>query len=767
MKISFKKIGLLANILVATVLLFLSFGKILRSPNEFFFAQGGDGLKSSFGSYYLLQYDTAYFHTNCMGYPYGESVFFTGDQPLIVNTFKCLKNIGIDAQNNMIGILNFWMLVSIVIGSIFIYLLLIDLKLPWYYSIAVANIIAFLSPQMGRLGGHFDLAYLYFLPLFLLLLKKFFDKPSIKISILTAFVLFFTLGTHAYFYALYAFWIFFLLIYAYVYEKERFNKISHLLLHLVIQIAVPYVIFSLFTIHYANDRSAFPWGFFNTRSFPEAVFLPLDKPYSNYLNFSYINWEGLAYVGLVSSITTVVLLIRFFKSIRFKNKFSLERRLNVTDHHFLNALLIGAVVALMISFAYPFQWHLQKLLNYTGPFRQFRASGRFNWLFYYTINLISYYLIWKFYEKKKTLFAKVLIILALGWGSYDAYLNIKGKEHWLSNHNDSLKDLNNELPENRWINKINTADYQAILSFPFFHVGSETYWIINSDESVNNGFISSWKTGLPLFNVMLSRTSLSHSMSGLEFYFEPLAPFSILNDLPNHKDILLLKTKKGTLNQNEERFFKYALLIEQNEILDVYQLTVDSIIKLQADYTKEIISQVNAKNDTLLANSNSYIHQSFGSKQINWPGEGEHPILNPKHASTFLDTTLISDTAEITISFWMKDLNKDIIPRSTLKVGTRTQNGAWQQKSIETLFRLVKYVGHDGWGLVEFTFKPEPDNTNIRLEIWNDLVTSQTIEIDEILIRESTQDVFYKGTDFVYKNNRFIKLNSLLYATMN
>jgi hypothetical protein len=320
-----------------------------------------------------------------MNYPYGESVFFTGGQPIIIITLKAIKALGFDLSSQLIGIINIWMLFSIVFASIFIYLLLIELKLPWHYSIVVSNIIVFLSPQIERFTGHFNLAYVYFLPLFLYLLKRFYNKPLYKISIVIGILSLVALATHAYFFALYGFWIFFLLLYGFLYEKEKFGKVSHILVHLAIQIIIPYFIFSLLTFSYPSDRSTYPWGFFMTRSFPEAVFLPLGKPYGSLFHFSYIKWEGIAYIGLVASITTLVLIINFFKTRKRTSKISLQKLLDVTDNSFLNAVLLGSVIALFLSFAYPFQWQMQNLLNYTGPFRQFRASGRFNWLFFYCI----------------------------------------------------------------------------------------------------------------------------------------------------------------------------------------------------------------------------------------------------------------------------------------------------------------------------------------------------------------------------------------------
>ncbi len=745
-----------AVLAVAFTLLFVFFGNILLSPNYVFFAPGGDGLKSTFGSYYHLQYDTAYLHTNSMNYPFGESVFFTGNQPLVINTLKLLKATGIDTSSHMTGILNVWMLLSMVWGVFFLYLLLRKLNLPWGYSLIVSNIIIFMSPQLGRFGGHFNLAYLYFLPLFLYLLKIFYDKPSYKISLVLSLLSFVALFTHAYFLALYAFWIIFLLIYIYFEKRNPSIKIVSLIIHFTIQIVLPFIIFSLFTWNYPSDRCSFPWGFFATRSFPESVFLPVGKPYGKFLHFTYLKWEGIAYVGLVS---TIVFLFLFYKYFKNKKRGVIEW-LSFTDNKFLSAIFLGAFVALFISFAYPFQWYLDWLLKYTGPFKQFRAIGRFNWLFYYTINIISFYLIWNFYKKKKSTLSKIILVAALLWGSYDAWLNVKGRENIINNKIVQLEDTENKLPENSWINNINTNEFQAILSVPFFHIGSEMYWIDAPGDMVKNSFIVSWKTGLPLIPVMLSRTSLSQTMQALVLYFEPQSEYEILKKF-NNKDILLLHQNNAELNPNEQRFINYASLIDSNKYYSVYRLPVDSIKQLNVDFRKKLIAEASDsllvfKNNFLVSDTNTeFIYQSFGNKLPDY-SHTSYLKSNIKKTCFVIDTTLFDNTNTVTISFWMKDLNKDLIPRSLLKINAMDDKGNWGARFKKSVFHLVKYVNSDGWGLVEFEYTPKINNERFRIEIWNKLVISGEFGFDDILIRESGSNIFYKTDDFIFKNNRYI-----------
>jgi len=749
----------LLNLLVSTIILFIVFGNILSSPNYVFFSKSGDGLKSTFGSYYHLQYDSSYWHTASMNYPYGESVLFTGGQALIINTLKLLSNFGIDLSNQLTGILNTWLLLSIVWAALFLFLLLRDFKLPWWYALIAANIITFLSPQMARFGGHFNLAYVYFLPLFLYLLKRFFDHPTYKMSFIIGAVSFLALGTQAYFFALYAFWIFFVLLYGYFYEKDRFGKLLPSFLHLLIQIVLPFILFNLLTISEASDRSAFPWGFFETRSFPEAVFLPADKDYARFIHFSYFKWEGIAFVGMVASITTLVIIINYIKK-----KIKVRTRWHeLSGNAFLDAILLGSVVALLISFAYPFQWDLQWLLKYTGPFKQFRAIGRFNWLFYYTINIVAFYLVWNFYQNKKSLFSKIILIAALLWGTYDAYLNVRGNGKWLDNSIPQLADVQNKLPENQCYNQINPKDFQAILTIPYFHIGSEVYWIGHSSEAEKNSFIASWKTGLPLVSVMLSRTSISQTMKSLALYFEPLSKYEILEEYPNKKDLLLLRQKNELLNENEARFMQYAIPLSDNKQFRLFRLPLDSMKKMNYDFRNRIIRQASdsnlvEQNGFLISDLGSpFIYQSFGNKTP----DNRHSIsllsADAMQTCILMDTVLFDDTNALMISFWMKDLNQDLIPRSQIKLNVKGSEGGFRQKFSGTVFKQVKYVNAGGWGLVELEYHPAKANERLRIEISNDLVSGGNFAFDDVLICQKNNAIFFRGKDFVFKNNRFVK----------
>ncbi len=739
------------TIIVSFVFLYIFYGKILNDPGKYFFANGGDGFKSYYGTFYHYKYDKSYTYTYSQNYPYGDNIFYSDSQPIISNT---LKFFNIDCD--IVKLLNLLMLFSIPLGSLFIFLLLRRLNMPAVYSLIAAVIIAFMSPQLSRMSGHFSLSYIFFIPLYLYLLHYFFSNKSYYVSILIGIVSFIGLITHAYFFAFFGFFSFFMIIVYTIQDKKNFPFIKTFLPHFTIQIIIPFLLFQLFILGSATDRTSYPWGFFSTNATPESVFLPIGKPYSKFIHFSHVSWEGIAYVGLVVTIVFIIGFINYLINVNKRKWFVLN------DNMFLNAALWASLIALFFSFTYPFKWELKWLWNYMGPLKQFRASGRFAWLFFYTSNIIAFYTIGKYYKQKKSIISVVLVIIAVSWGLYDAYLNVKKREQYLAKDIPEIKDINNTLEQNRWINNIDVSKYQAILPIPFFHVGSEVYWISPSSEIKKIAFTVSWKTGLPINAVLLSRTSISQTIKSLAYYFEPLSPFKITKEYPNKKDLLLLYYKNGKTNPNEKRFLKYGTLISENKTYKAYSLPIDSIFKLNDKYRNNIIKKIEETdslclNDFISTINTAFIYESFGNIFPEFPYGKSHLTLNAKKNNIIFGTTLFANTDSVYISFWMNNLNKDLIPRSRIKIKRKDFKGHFHQIQIKSVHRCVKYIDSSGWGLVELSYKPKNQYEYIRIELRNNLVTGGEIQVDDVLIRNKHHNVCFNNNDYVYINNRYIK----------
>jgi len=744
------------SVFVASSLLLIFYFPVLHNPGSYLFSTGGDGLKSYYCSYYHVKYDTTYLYTQCMNYPYGESVFYSDSQPLISNSLILLKKLGIDLTDNIIAILNFLMLFSIVPGVLFIYLLLARLNLPHWYSILVAVLIVFLSPQLDRMGGHFSLSYVFFIPLYLLQMHGFYQSNKLRHSILMGVTSFIGLLTHAYFFAFFGILSFFMLLIWWITKKDKFHNLTHSLLYFGLQIILPFILFQLLSIGISTDRTNYPWGYFYNRSSPAAVFLPIGKPYGTFINFPDLSWEGIAYIGLVPFIVILFGTFHYLKKLRIK------RWMMLIENDYINAALWASIVAVIFSFAYPFQWKLQWLWNYMGPLKQFRAEGRFAWIFFYVINIAAYYSIWKWYSAKKNRLSLILLIFPLAWGAFDAYLNAYNREKNLKNQVVEIYDVNNNLPKDKWINDINISEFQAIIPLPYFNIGSEVYWYGSSQSSELTAFTVAWKTGLPINAILLSRTSVSESIKSLALVQEPLDMFEIVKDYKSKKDFLLLVQKQDSLSDYEKNYQNYAGIIAENDNYKVFRLPFDSLVKIPSDYRKKLKEE--AENKSLYAkdifyvsdSTSDFIYQSFGNKSP----DKDHSIncftFQATSSEIIIDTLLFNSTEAVKISFWMNDLNKDLIPRTIITLETRKNDSEYQQQIQTSVFKFVKFVNCEGWGLVELEYTPAETSERLRIQLYNNLLTKGKLTIDDILIRQNHNNVFYNSDGIIFKNNSII-----------
>lgn len=742
----------LSALLVPFIILFVFFGSILKNPGNYFFAPGGDGLKSYFGSYYHLKYDEKLWHSVNQNYPYGESVFYGDSQPFITNILIVLKNAGIDLSDDLVALLNLTMLLSIVLGAFVLYLLLRKLGLPYLYSVSVACIIAFLSPQLDRLGGHFSLSYVFMIPLFLYLYYRFFLKPGYLNSFLTGLLVFIGLGLHAYYFAFFGLIIIFGSFIRLFNKNENFRFYPDFLVHITIQLILPYLLVSAMSLGYPADRTAYPWGFFNTKAFFESVFLPNGKPYARFIDIHYLNWEGIAYIGMVAVIGFILGISNYFKT-HFK-----EKPLQLHPQPYISILLWVSILALFFSFTFPFSWGLEWLWNYMGPLRQFRASGRFAWIFYYVINIAVFYSLWRWYENSRKIHYILVLLFCLGWGAYDAYLNVRGRENILKNEIPELTQKTDIHNSYNWISKIPISEFQAIISLPYYHIGSEVYWIDGSGNSAKTAFIASWKTGLPVCDVMLSRTPIHQSVKNLALKWEPLQAFQILKDFPDKKDLLLMAQKGEVTDENELRLINYSQMLTENEQFSVYRLPFNAFEKIRNDLSNSVVEEMKnrpVKNGFIVNDTKKdFRFISFGD-DLSKPGIKVKSI-DPKKSEVILDTVLFSDTSEVKISLWMKDLDKDLIPRSRVILNYLNSEGNFEEVYNNDVFRLVKFVDKEGWGMIEMNYKPKGPSETLRIYMTNNLITGGKIGVDNILIRPVSLDVYYMGKDFIFKNNRVI-----------
>jgi hypothetical protein len=661
--------------------------------------------------------------------------FFTDCQPMIVNPVKMLAHIGLDFRSQIVGIINLFMLISIVLAALFICLIFLELKVSWWFA-AVASVgITMLSPQIGRLGGHFSLAHLMWLPMLVWLLMRFNKNKTYLLSGIIGLVTFFAAGMHMYFFALFGF--LFLFFWTYIlYTNQMTFRNYKWILHLFIQLILPLILVQFIVGSNDNitDRTTHPWGFFNYRANPASVLLPIGKSYAKFLSeiklFRNMEWEAFAYVGMVSLIGFVTGLIMMIRRMTKKQQWW-----KVSDHSLINVFFWASVASLLLSFSIPFNLGLGFLLEYLGPIQQLRALSRFSWLFYYLINILVFYGIFKLMKQRWPM--KIMAGLALVFLFYDGYLNVKVYAPILNNRVAELEDVSNSSPENAWVSLIDVENYQAILPLPYFHVGSENVWREPKCDILRQSFIVSLKSGLPSMGVMLSRTSLSEAYKSLALVSNVVSPFMILKDLPNQKPLLLMVENCNDLTSPEKNLVQHSSLVWQGPKFAFYQLSLTNLNAVALDGEEAFKNEMNTiyegrADSTQLLYFNGFENNpqkdafqgagAFSGEIKNWNRVLEEKIKNG----------LPGDTCEIL--FWVKGYETDLMPRSIFefvqKNGEETVDYKYDQ--FQHFYCSLK----DGWMRVRIPFVLKSANDLVMLSIRNGDLKHFQLLVDDVIIRK-------------------------------
>lgn len=729
------KRGILLTLVLSFAVLLVFFGPLLKDPNRVYFSSNGDGLKSYVGAIYHLEHDTTLFRMNALNYPYGEMAFFTDCQPMITNPVKILSDIGIDFRPYIVGIINMFMLLSIVLGAIFICLIFLDLKVSWWFSALAAVGICMLSPQIGRLGGHFSLSHIMWLPMLIWLLMRFDKNKSYWISAAIGLVTFLAAGMHMYFFALFGFLFLFYWCHSLYIKRFDFRNYRWIL-HLFIQLILPLILVQLIvgfndTI---TDRTAHPWGFYNYRANPASVLLPIGKSYATFLSnfkiFQNMEWESLAYVGLVSLIGFICGIFLMIRRIVKK-----ESWWKVSEHRLINVFFWASVASLLLSFSIPFNLGLQFLLDYLGPIQQLRALARFSWVFYYLINILVFYGI--FSLMKSSLTRKILAMLALTFLFYDGYLNVKVYAAILNNRVAELEDKTNSTPENAWVSLIDASQYQAILPLPYFHVGSENVWVEPKCDILRQSLIVSLKSGLPSLGVMLSRTSISQSYKSLSLVTDPISQFTLLKELPNQKPLLLMVDNCKNLTAPEINLFKHSTMVWQGPKFGFYSLPIAQLDSIAIRGQRSFDNEMKAIHDGAIDSAKvlffngfeNSIHEGSFAGKGSFSGEmGEWNHL----VDMTLKNGMPGDTCEIL--FWAKGFEKDLFARSIFEFVQKDRDQTIDYKYDQ--FQRYICSLKDGWMRIRISFILKTTNDRVMLAVQNKDLKHFNLIVDDLIIQK-------------------------------
>lgn len=761
----FKKVilekGFLICFLFSCLVTYIYFGKLFSNPNSIFFGTSLDATQVYFNSVFHAKYDKDFLNSLSMFYPYSESSFFTACMPLLTTVVKYAG-----LENYTVGIINILMLLSFPISAMFLYLIFKEYRIPILFAAISSVCIAFLSPQILRLLGHFTLSFGCVIPLTIWLILKFKNNPTYLKSVIIAVNLFFWATMHMYLYVflvaiISSYWIF--VVINFKNEKVKFKE---LIFHYFVQIILPFLLLQLliFLVDTKGVRTNSPWGFFVYFSNISGIFYTSNPLYTLFYNIfnlhSDVSYEGVAFIGMAAVIFCFFIAVKIILGII---RFKVASIFNVMNDSFLSTLFYCSIFCLLFSFCIPFKYGFENLLNYMGFLKQFRALGRFTWIFYYVINICLI-----IYVSKMSLIVKkyglnyILMFLVVGLLGFDGYNNIKSVEANLNNSNKQWTSEIDNLPELNWLKTIDSNDYQAILSLPHFQTGSEN--LISktiSEKSVKISCLISIKTGLPLISVLGSRLVLDRAYENLRVTTEPTGNLpKIFYDFKNQKDILIIAIN-NECNEYEKEIISYSRSLFMSDDYCIYKISLSQLKKYYENYSKHKMQF--AKSNCIFKFENYFTNDTLGGivfqdfkNNSNVIGCFDKGVLTGKcsNYTTIINSEIPNNNDSlITLSFWVKNLQHDLMGRTNFEITAKTK----ENEVYSILYsNFVFHYGQldDNWAQIEYSFKIKNKTDVINATIWNPELKDVDLIIDDVLLKPTKTNIYFSTNNGIIFNNK-------------
>ncbi len=736
--------------ILATMLLF---GPAFFHPGEYLFSSIGDGLKAYYNLAWYLQHGAGTIN-HSFQYPLGNHMGFT-DQNAILTWVLRLLGPGISVKTCIFAI-NSLIIWSLPVATWVLYRLFIRMGLPLMWAWAFSLPLVFMSPQMVRIAGHYSLAIFCFFPIVWWWTLDWFEGKKRHLrSVLLALIWTIAGFFHPY---LLLMGIGFFGCYGVAWFIQG-NKISEALswLSAAVALLTPLLILQLWvktTWSGPEDYVLAPFGQTYYSTGFEGIFLPSISPFSEVWNFFIdirkFDLEGWLYVGFPGLLILGFLLYRIFFLLRNKRG---NRILKPVWPKVLRTSIWAGVIMGFVAAALPLKW-FPILMEYLGPFRQFRALGRLGLPFYFVFVSVTLHLLYAGYRMlRQRGFKKLGIALAVGaWISWSLYALAFAKmerNYFLPNQVEKLQDWSLPYADNLRAAGIETTDYQAILALPFFHHGSEK--IVLMENQVERAAMAlALQTGLPLCDNLSARVPITTLEHSLEWTAHPLIAREFLSQIPSTKLILLAYLPEFAYDPGAKALIGKSHFLMDQGPLRIASLSLSAFPEMHQESieaAKATISNMKAINGGLyFSDTTSWaFFNGFGD---NFGDMGTNAII-VHNESKVLGETLLPPKKEgpwkIEASVWIRlDQKWNYLPDMIVE---RYQGETLVYKQKISL--LQARDTHNGWILGKAIFDALPGE-NVRFSMKN-----KWSVMDHLLVRPIENEVAFlaKGDTVWHFNN--------------
>jgi hypothetical protein len=740
--------GFLTTMFLGSLLTWLTFGKIVTSPNHYFVGNTPSATSTYFTTAWHLQNDTTWVSYSGMNYPFGEHIGYAINQPFISELALSWHQHVTDLSSATAGLINLSNLFFILFGAGALFLLLSKLHLPAWYAIPCALAITFLSPPTSAFPTFTDWAHPFFIPMLLYWLCRYEERTSRRYQSLHIALLLTAssmlqpayFGVSALF--LTVFTGFQLL------RKPSKSNILRRLSHWSVMTLIPMVALNIW-IHWENfaaDRpaAADPNGiqFISLKN----VLLPWANPSSGSLP---------AYAGLLATIYLVAILL---SGLRMFGKSWSAAAYHRVHFQYLRGIFLASITLLIPAIGFPGVEH-------SIAYLRIKDTAPLSWFFYYVVNILAIYGAWNWGkrientgEKKGAPILRFgILALPLAVLITEAIYHQSTTPELPISPNLTVKEVAVQQGMS-WLDSLQFEQFQAVLPLPYYHVGSSNWEILPDSALFNESCATALHTGLPNMGVFMKQTSLHQTLLSLQLVGTPGEMPSILSNLPNRRPLAILVPQSSW----EAVQYKYAHLtqhstpIYKDSQLIILKLEIDTLknnIKRQHHLIAKALSQASiTQNNTRWTAATSvpfFYAASFdegSNTKTSFQGTGAY------QGYTSDSTQLWSGSAppgNYFLNCWIK-LDKEngsdqrVFFTETSPTSSISSTQTFQLK--EHLTSIVK-----GWGCFEIplTFQ---ENKNYRLFL-HQQGNGSPFFLDEVLIRPSNIALFRKEQGWMVQNN--------------
>ncbi len=750
-----QKLPLFLLIVSGLLIIFYFYGRVVLQPDNYMFANSGDGLKNYFTYSYHIKHDTSLVNFEGMNYPYGEHFMYTDCHPVLAVAFKALSGLFPFISNHSIGILNLLMIISVLLTFIVVYLLLTELGVNQWFSLLFSIGITLLAPQIFRMGGHLALSYSVAIPFsWLLIIKSLRNEYLLKDTILIFLNNLFWFFIHAYLGMIISFFLILILVIFFISDKDRMKSFRRAL-NLFASLVLPIVLFFLFVkiTDTHTGRTDNPSGFYLYVAEADDVFVPNHPPLRPLLDTLMGNgirqqWEAWSYVGI--STTLMVLIFIFMGIFRL-----IKGRQTGIDRFFgsgiMNVSLMAAFLMLLFAMAVPFR-QIPVLAEIVPIVKQFRALGRFTWPFYFAATFFTAMVIVKIYETASSRKGRMIAIglaLTAGLANIVEALPYHREMAWTITQSPNLfqkKSLSQSF--NSAIGSINANDYQAIISLPFFYQGSETYSRPRNEETAKASMVFSYHTGIPLVCANLTRTSVQESKNIVQLVSPDFYNKGIEDDLSDNRPFLVIRTRDG-ITGYEEDILKKCTPLYQSDELSLYALQKSDLFRSTAPDTianfKTPENGLFRKDEFYLTKDSSFLYYNdfdnlFSEKPFRGKGGFQSVKKGKNVLAEFGPGTFIAGKS-YHLGAWMFNGRPDALNLyfRFIVEEYNEQSDTWEST---TYFPDQSEVINGDWSLVEGVFGVKNPQSRIYIVTIGTKDAKGPLFIDDLLIKEKGTDVY-------------------------